>query len=165
MKKVTDYANEQFRQGVAVVLVKKGTNQIFFAMRTTDEGDLVTDPKLKWTMPQGGLDEGEAPWDTLVRELEEEIGVLPNLIKKVQQHPEEQKFLFVPLVEPCKWVGQAHRWYLCEFLGEDEDINLNHRLPAEFAKFEWTTAEDVVARANPQQKVVYENVLTYFGLL
>ena len=40
-----------------------------------------------WQMPQGGIDKGEEPWATALRELEEETGIAPHLVERVSRMP------------------------------------------------------------------------------
>ena len=42
-----------------------------------------------WQMPQGGIDDGEAPQDAALRELGEEIGVAPDKVELIASAPEE----------------------------------------------------------------------------
>ena len=43
-------------------------------------------------MPQGGIDEGEKPWATAQRELEEETGIPPKLVERIAECPERLKY-------------------------------------------------------------------------
>tara|TARA_R110000868_G_scaffold138329_1_gene352350 strand:+ start:62187 stop:62699 length:513 start_codon:yes stop_codon:yes gene_type:complete len=159
---------EKFRQGVAVVLRQPETNKIFFALRSDEEeeGAWVTDDNGEWVMPQGGLDLGEEPKGALLRELKEETGISPEHVRFESELSDVLAYKFEPLIEPATWIGQAHKWYLCTFTGNCEsDINLSHSSPAEFAKYEWKTVEEIVGRAQPQQKAVYIEVFKRFGLL
>ena len=58
--------DDLYRRGVGVMLLNKD-GKVFVGRRidNTDEA---------WQMPQGGIDEGEKPWATAKRELEEETG-------------------------------------------------------------------------------------------
>src|SRR5205823_2563928 len=62
----------KYRRGVGVMLLNSG-GKVFVGARidNTDEA---------WQMPQGGMDEGEEPWATALRELEEETGIAPHLV-------------------------------------------------------------------------------------
>ena len=45
-----------------------------------------------WQMPQGGIDEGEEPWATALRELEEETGIERHLVERIADAPERLKY-------------------------------------------------------------------------
>ena len=47
-------------------------------------------------MPQGGIDAGEEPWATALRELEEETGIAPRLVERVAQFPERLRYSLPP---------------------------------------------------------------------
>ena len=38
-----------------------------------------------WQMPQGGIDKDEKPWPAALRELEEETGIRPDLVRKIAE--------------------------------------------------------------------------------
>ena len=58
-----------YRRGVGVMLLN-AHNQVWVGRR-------IDNPVEAWQMPQGGIDEGEEPWATALRELEEETGIAP----------------------------------------------------------------------------------------
>ena len=53
-------------------MLLNGEGKVFVGARidNTDEA---------WQMPQGGIDQGEDPWATALREIEEETGIAPEL--------------------------------------------------------------------------------------
>ena len=62
--------DDLYRRGVGVMLLNRD-GKVFVGARidNTDEA---------WQMPQGGIDKGEEPWATALRELEEETGIPPQ---------------------------------------------------------------------------------------
>ena len=56
----------QYRRGVGVMLIN-AERKVWVGARLDNDADA-------WQMPQGGIDEGEEPWATALRELEEETG-------------------------------------------------------------------------------------------
>jgi len=107
---------DRYRRGVGVMLLNSA-NKVFVGARidNTDEA---------WQMPQGGIDEGENdPWQTALRELEEETGIAPHLVERIADCPERLKY---DLPEELrhklwggKWKGQDQDWYLVRFLGRE----------------------------------------------
>ena len=69
-----------YRRGVGVMLLN-AEGQVWVGRRidNTDEA---------WQMPQGGIDKGEEPWATALRELEEETGIAPHLVERIADCPE-----------------------------------------------------------------------------
>ena len=118
-----------------------------------------------WQMPQGGLDEGEAPIEGALRELEEETGIARDKVEIVARCPAE---LYYDLPEDLignvwkePWRGQRQAWFLCRFTGEDGDVNLDTAEP-EFRAWKWADPEDLPAMIVPFKKKLYEDVLTAF---
>src|SRR5205085_12443969 len=108
----------------AMVLNRDGL--VFIGRRT--EGPEHIDLTHVWQMPQGGIDEGEDPWATALRELEEETGIAPHLVERVAECPERLRYdlpeEWRPRLWNGKWQGQEQDWFLCRFLGRDSDITL-----------------------------------------
>ena len=64
-----------YRRNVGVMLVN-AEGLVFVGQRKDN-------PSPAWQMPQGGIDDGEAPRAAALRELEEETGVSPDLVDVV----------------------------------------------------------------------------------
>src|SRR5688572_27572585 len=57
-----------------------------------------------WQMPQGGIDPGEEPWDTALRELKEEIGT--NKVVLLREHPDWLLYDLPPHLVGVAWEGK-----------------------------------------------------------
>jgi putative (di)nucleoside polyphosphate hydrolase len=118
-----------------------------------------------WQMPQGGLDEGEDVVEGALRELEEETGIARDLVEIVTRHPIELIYdLPNDLVGKLwggRWRGQRQTWFLANFLGTDEDINLDTSNP-EFRAWKWAEPAELPAMIVPFKKKLYEDVLDAF---
>ena len=119
-----------------------------------------------WQMPQGGIDEGEAPLDAAIRELREETGVQADKVRLIAEGPEE---LFYDLPDDMigriwkgKWRGQRQRWFLFGFEGEDGDIDIRTSEP-EFRAWRWADPADLPSMIVPFKKALYEQVLAGFA--
>lgn len=116
-----------------------------------------------WQMPQGGIDEGEAPIDAARRELFEETGVeqIEFLAEGSNWHcydvPEERR----PKYWKNRYIGQCQRWFAFRFTGRDADVNLHLHEP-EFSLWRWARAHDVLNDAVSFKRQVYETVLQEF---
>ena len=125
-------SDKPYRRGVGVMLIN-ADRQVWVGRRidNTDEA---------WQMPQGGIDEGETPWSTALRELEEETGIAPYLVERIADHPERLRYDLPEELQPNlwggKWKGQEQDWFLCRFLGRQSDVNIATKDP-EFCDWKW----------------------------
>ena len=149
--------DERYRRGVGVMLLND-RGQVWVGRRidNTDEA---------WQMPQGGIDKGEKPWATALRELEEETGIPPRLVERIAECPERLKY---DLPEELrgklwggKWKGQDQDWYLARFLGRDSDINIATKHP-EFREWKWIAPEQVPELIVPFKREMYRRLLREF---
>lgn len=119
-----------------------------------------------WQMPQGGVDKGEDPRAAALRELEEEIGVSPDL---VAVEAETKGWISYDLPHDIvgriwkgKYRGQEQKWYRLRFLGTDGDINIATEHP-EFSRWRWLPVADLVANIVPFKREVYAQVVSELG--
>ena len=148
-----------YRPCVGVMLVNPEGRAFVGKRIDNKEGDF-------WQMPQGGIDKGEEPWSTALRELEEETGIPPHLVERVADCPERLKY---DLPEELrgklwggKWAGQDQDWYLCRFLGRDSDINIATRHP-EFREWKWIEPEQLPELIVPFKRDLYRQLLREFA--
>jgi putative (di)nucleoside polyphosphate hydrolase len=147
-----------YRRGVGVMLLNRD-GKVFVGARidNTDEA---------WQMPQGGIDEGEEPWATALRELEEETGIPPPLVEKIAECPERLKYDLPDDIRERlwggKWRGQDQDWYLCRFLGTDADVNIatGH---AEFREWKWIEPRELPDLIVPFKRELYRQLLREFA--
>ena len=69
---------------------------LFNARRLVFVGQRIDMVQEAWQMPQGGIDRGEDPRDTALRELEEETGVTPDKVKLVAETREWLRYDLPP---------------------------------------------------------------------
>ena len=119
-----------------------------------------------WQMPQGGIDEGEEPRITALRELEEEIGT-----NKAEIIGESQGWLTYDLppelvgkVWKGRYRGQTQKWFAMRFLGEDSDINLETAHP-EFCAWKWERLERLPNLIVPFKRKIYQDIVSEFAHL
>jgi putative (di)nucleoside polyphosphate hydrolase len=148
----------KYRRGVGVMLLNS-EGKVFVGARidNTDEA---------WQMPQGGIDKGEEPWATALRELEEETGIPPHLVERVADCPERLKY---DLPEELrgklwggKWAGQDQDWYLARFLGRDSDVNIATKHP-EFRTWKWIEPKQLPELIVPFKRDLYRRLLSEFA--
>ena len=147
-----------YRRGVGVMLLNPA-KQIWVGRRidNTDEA---------WQMPQGGIDQGEKPWATARRELEEETGIPPHLVERIAGHPERLRYDLPPDLQGKLWggkyKGQLQDWYLCKFLGRDSDIDIATR-HAEFNDWKWVAPAELLDLIVPFKRDLYRRLLDEFA--
>lgn len=143
----------QFRRNVAAIL-RDGNGRILVAERADVPG--------AWQFPQGGVDDGESDEEALLREVREELGIRPGLLRVLTRR-EGYRYLFPPgRVKNGRYHGQEQVYFLCDFLGGDEDIDLDAH-QREFARFRWIAPQDFDPEWVPDfKKAVYAAVLRDF---
>jgi putative (di)nucleoside polyphosphate hydrolase len=116
-------------------------------------------------MPQGGIDKGEEPWATALRELEEETGIKPKLVEKIADCPERLKYDLPDELQGKlwggKWKGQLQDWYLCRFLGTDKDVDIATK-HAEFSHWKWVAPADLPDLIVPFKRDLYRRLIAEF---
>ena len=157
MSGAPDFDPALYRRNVGIMLID-GARRIFVARRI--------DTPDAWQMPQGGVDEGEAPETAALRELEEEIGTRRAVILA-----ESAGWLRYDLPEDLwgklwggRYRGQVQKWFAARFTGRDEDIDLATEHP-EFDAWKWVEPAEIVGLIVPFKRPVYEAVLAEFAHL
>ena len=150
--------DKRYRRGVGVMLLNS-EGKVFVGARidNTDEA---------WQMPQGGIDKGEEPWATALRELEEETGIQPHLVERVADCAERLKYDLPEALRGKLWggkyAGQDQDWYLARFLGRDSEINIATKHP-EFREWKWIEPEQLPDLIVPFKRDLYRQLLDEFS--
>ena len=121
------------------------------------------DSKLEaWQMPQGGIDPGEAPRETALRELAEETGIKPHLVEITAETPDWHYYDLPPemvgTIWKGKYAGQRQKWFAMRFLGTDADVAIDTEHP-EFKAWRWAPIDTLVSMAVPFKRELYADVL------
>ena len=118
-----------------------------------------------WQMPQGGIDKGETPEGAALRELEEETGVPPRLVKVEAETAGwiryDLPYHLLGKVWKGRYRGQEQKWFLLRFQGSDADIDIT-RHHKEFARWRWSSADEVLDNIVPFKRAVYDQVIGEF---
>lgn len=116
-----------------------------------------------WQMPQGGVDEGEEPRETAMRELMEEIGTNHATILAESADwmrydlPDE----LISKVWNGRFRGQEQKWFLMQYHGSDADINLDTPHP-EFQEWKWAHPDTLPDLIVPFKRQLYMDILKEF---
>ena len=147
-----------YRRGVGVML-HNARKRIWIGRRIDNSDDA-------WQMPQGGIDAGEEPWATALRELEEETGIPPHLVERVAECPERLRYDLPPKLRGIlwggKWKGQLQDWYLCRFLGSESDVNIATKHP-EFNDWKWVEPSALPDLIVPFKRDLYRRLIAEFA--
>ena len=118
-----------------------------------------------WQMPQGGIDENEAPRQAALRELEEEIGTANvDIIGETAGWLDyELPVELVGRVWQGRFRGQTQKWFAVKFLGDDAEIDLGHGKYAEFDAWRWIEPAQLPDVIVPFKKAVYRALIEEFS--
>lgn len=148
----------EYRRGVGVMLLNR-EGRVWVGARIDNSADA-------WQMPQGGIDEGEEPWATALRELEEETGIAPHLVEPIAEASERLRYRLpdelVGVIWKEPWVGQEQDWFLCRFLGSDSDVNIETAHP-EFREWKWVEPKRLSDVIVPFKRDLYQRLLDEFA--
>jgi putative (di)nucleoside polyphosphate hydrolase len=122
-----------------------------------------------WQMPQGGIDKGEDPAATALRELFEETS-----IRSVVPLAEVPEWIYYDLPDDAlgialkgKYRGQRQRWFAMQFVGDDSEIDVlepgDGSMPAEFDRWRWESLEALPDLIVPFKREAYLRIVTAFS--
>lgn len=145
-----------YRRGAGIVLVNPA-GQIFLGER---RGSLLH----AWQMPQGGIDPGEKPPEAAWRELKEEVGTdhATLLAETANWYAYDLPETIARRSWKGRYRGQAQKWFLFRFDGDDGEIDLDAHEP-EFATWRWAPPSEVLATAWEVKREIYRAVLAEFA--
>jgi len=127
---------EGYRPNVGIVLLNSH-NEVFWGKRVGQHS---------WQFPQGGIQHGESPEQAMYRELQEEVGLLPEHVQIIGRTrdwlrydvPEEYlRRQNATRVHRTAYRGQKQIWFLLRLVGLDSDIQLRASEHPEFDAWRW----------------------------
>ena len=143
-----------YRPGVGIMLLN-ADNRAFVGQRIDNYVEA-------WQMPQGGIDEGEAPFPAALRELEEETGVAPSLVSLLAETRDWLTYDLPPELMGRIWGGryrgQRQKWFALRFHGSDRDVNIETHHP-EFRAWQWAPVDQLPALIVPFKRPLYAALL------
>ena len=146
-----------YRANVGMILINK-YQEVFWAGR-------VGQPDA-WQFPQGGIDAGETPEEALYRELYEEVGLKETDVRLLAQSKSwltyklPKKYMRFHSKPLC--VGQKQKWFILEFIGDEQVINFNIDDDPEFDRWCWADYWHPVDNVISFKRRVYKQALKEF---
>lgn len=123
--------SDGFRPNVGIILLNRH-NQVFWGKRIRSNS---------WQFPQGGIDPGETPEQAMLRELYEEIGLMPEHIRVVARTSDWLRYevpdRYVRREARGYYRGQKQIWFLLQLVGRDSDMDLYATSHPEFDSWRW----------------------------
>lgn len=120
-----------YRPNVGIIIVN-GRNEVFWGKRIREHS---------WQFPQGGIKRGESPEQAMFRELNEEVGLMPEHVRIIARTRDWLRYEV-----PDHWVrrewrghyrGQKQIWFLLRMVGRDSDVRLRASEHPEFDAWRW----------------------------
>jgi putative (di)nucleoside polyphosphate hydrolase len=154
----TKVAKKKLRPNVCMLVVNT-RGKLFLGERLGRPGH--------WQFPQGGVEPGETLKKNVVRELREEIGIQRKHIGTITKLSSRNSYLWkkIPAYAKGKWIGQSQTFWLVEFIGSDEDIDLNSSNEPEFKRWRWCSVSQVKKLAAKERIEGYTGALEEFVTL
>jgi putative (di)nucleoside polyphosphate hydrolase len=153
----------KYRPCVGVMLLNK--QGLVFIGRRKKQRQKVSGRE--WQMPQGGIDEGEEPYQAARRELYEETNVAST---RLLAEAPDWYFYDVPRdFAKSSWKGryqgQRQKWFALRFEGDDSEIDISAPAGgahAEFDAWRWEQIDRLPELVIPFKQAVYERVIEAF---
>ncbi|MFS3136493.1 RNA pyrophosphohydrolase [Gluconacetobacter sacchari] len=161
---MTDAAYLPYRRNVGAMLFND-RGQVLIGRRTDMPGAGGPPSEGTWQCPQGGIDDGEAPEQAVLRELHEEIGT--DRARIVAAHPRWLTYDLPPALLGKalggRYRGQTQQWFALRFTGTDADIRLDAHLPAEFDAWQWVDLATLPDRNVGFKRPIYQTLAQDFA--
>lgn len=146
-----------FRLNVGIVLTDRHC-RVFWGKRAKEE---------TWQFPQGGILPYETPYEAMLRELEEEIGLQPSQVEIISYTKHWLYYRLPPHLiryhrKPL-CIGQKQRWYLLRLLGEESEVCLQNTSRPEFDDWRWVNYWYPLEEVVFFKRKVYSIVLKEFA--
>jgi len=120
--------------------------------------------KKGWQFPQGGIHKNETEKNALYRELEEELGLLPDHVNVLACSQGWLKYKLPkryqrPHKKPL-CIGQKQKWFLLQLIADESLIKLDQSNKPEFSDWHWVNYWHPVSEVIRFKHDVYLQALT-----
>jgi len=148
---------EGFRPNVGIILLNT-QNEVFVGKRIGEHS---------WQFPQGGIKHGETPEQAMFRELQEEVGLLPEHVQIVGRTRDWLRYEvpdeYIRREIRGHYRGQKQIWFLLRMLGRDCDIRLRANEKPEFDAWRWSEYWAPLHLVIGFKRQVYQRALQELG--
>jgi putative (di)nucleoside polyphosphate hydrolase len=146
--------SEGFRANVGIVLAR-ADGQVFLGRRTGGRG---------WQFPQGGMQEGEDPEQSVFRELHEEVGLLPGDVRLLGRTGSWGHYRlpsrYVRRNRHPTCIGQKQRWFLLVLAREDARFEFATTAEPEFDEWRWVSYWEPIREVIFFKRAIYIQALS-----
>ena len=145
-----------YRPCVGMMILNKDRNMILVGKRIDSKANA-------WQMPQGGIDAGETPSKAALREMKEELGTNNAVIvsESKQWYSYDVPKVLIPRLWNGNYKGQRQKWFLIQFNGTDDEIDINTENP-EFAEWKWIDKDELLDVVISFKYRLYKAILNEF---
>ena len=149
-------ASTQFFRASAGAVICDGNGRVLAFERSEIPG--------AWQLPQGGIEAGEEPLDTVRREIAEETGIAHESLKLLREHSEWLAYE-LPAEHRSEKTGrgQVQRWFLFRYEGDPDAVSLPKK--GEFRAWRWMSLAAVRDGAVAFRRPIYARLMTEFAEL
>lgn len=142
-----------FRPNVGIIL-SAGDGRVLWAKRIGQNS---------WQFPQGGIKEGESDEQALFRELEEELGLLPEHVEVVGRtrgwlrYRLPKRFIRRNQTPVC--VGQKQKWFVLKLVAPEAKVRFDRSDQPEFDGWRWVDYWEPISEVVFFKRDVYRRAL------
>jgi len=149
------------------VMVLNADGLVFTGRRIPKPGSEFAGTPHLWQMPQGGIDDGEEPFQAALRELYEETGI--TSVSRLAEAPNWIKYdlpeHLLGVAWKGKYRGQTQKWFAVRFTGDESEIRVNpppggHH--PEFDQWTWRPMDELPELIVPFKRQTYVEVVAAF---
>lgn len=150
--------NDGYRPNVGIVICNR-YGQVLWARRYGQNS---------WQFPQGGIKLNETPEQAMFRELNEEVGLLPQDVKILSVTNGWLRYKLPKRM--IRWenqpvcIGQKQKWFLLELISDTSVINLNKSSTPEFDDWKWVSYWYPIRQVIAFKRDVYRKAMKEFSL-
>ena len=146
-----------YRANIGIVICNR-QGQVFWARRFGQHS---------WQFPQGGMDKGESPEQTMYRELYEEVGLREQDVEILyftrnwHKYRLPKRLIRKDSSPVC--IGQKQKWFLLRLRCPESEVNLLRSTHPEFDEWRWVSYWYPVRQVVSFKRDVYRKVMKEFA--
>lgn len=142
-----------YRANIGIVITNE-KQQIFLAKRYKQDS---------WQLPQGGIKKNETELEALFRELNEEIGLLPEHVSVIAKTPKWLRYNlpkhYIKRKKKPLCIGQKQVWFLLKLTAKESKVKLDTHSNIEFDDWKWVDYWYPIEAVINFKQFIYEDML------